>query len=105
MSEKTVKQKRKKEQGWCEKCHARVCPCVIEQIRNMENAMVVSGDTIKSLDAMLHKKILEYDQVVKERDEYKMLWSGKQQQNLDQKMRDIDKQTARFHLRNKIAVN
>jgi len=105
MSEKTAKQKRKKEEGYCEKCHSRICPCVIEQIRNMESAMVVAKQAIESLDAMLHKKILEYEEAVKSRDEYKMRWEGKQQGDLNQKMRDIDAQTSRFTLRNKIAVH
>lgn len=105
MSEKTAKQKRKKESGWCEKCRSQICPCVIEHIRNMENAMVVSKQAIESLDLMLHKKILEYEEAVKSRDEYKMLWEGKKQGQLDQKMRDIDAQASRFSLRNKIAVH
>jgi len=105
MSEKTAKKKRKEETGLCGMCDSEICPCVIKQIRNMENAMVAAKQAIDSLDAMLHKKILECDEAVKSRDEFKMRWEGKQQGQLDQKMQDIDKQVSRFSLRNKIAVH
>ena len=105
MSEKTAKQKRKQEDGYCEKCNSRICPCVIEQIRHMESAMIVAKQAIESLDAMLQKKTRDYDELQKKHDEYKMLWEGKKQNELDNKMKEIDKQVSRFSLRNKISVN
>jgi len=111
MSEKKAKEKRKivgniskYEPGWCEECHADVCPCVIEHIRLQENAMVVAKQAITSLDAMLHKKILEYEKAGKDRDEFKMRLKGKQQGEIEDKMKAIDASVSRFSLRNKIAL-
>jgi len=105
MSEKTAKQKRKKEEGYCEKCHSRICPCVIEQVRNMESAMVVAKQAIESLDAMLHKKILDFEEMVKRNEDLTDKLKGKTQGIINDRMKEIDSHVSRFSLRNKIAVH
>ena len=105
MSEKKAKEKRKKEAGYCEKCHSRVCPCVIEQIRLMENAMVVSKQAVTSLDAMLKKAIMERDDFMKRNEELTDKLKGTTQGIINDRAKEIDKQVSRFSLRNKISVN
>lgn len=105
MSEKTAKKKRREEGNVCGECGAPVCPCVIEQIRNMESAMIVAKQAIKSLDAMLKKAILERDDFMKRNEELTDKVKGKTQGIIDSKMKEIDKQVSRFSLRNKISVN
>ena len=105
VSQKKTKEKRKKESGWCEKCYFQICPCVIEQIRKMEDAMFAAKQSIESLDAMLHKKTLEKDNLMKVNKELKAKLEGKRQADISNKMKEIDRQVSRFQLRNKIAVN
>ena len=105
MSEKVAKQKRKKESGYCEKCHAYICPCVIEQIRNMENAMFVAKQAIESLDAMLKKKTLDFEEMVRRNEELTDKVKGNTRGIIDNRLKEIDRQVSRFSLRNKISVN
>ena len=106
MSEKTAKQKRKEEEvSWCDKCHAQICPCVIEQVRNMESAMIVAKQAIESLDAMLHKKILDFEEMVKRNEDLTDKLKGKTQGIINDRMKEIDSHVSRFSLRNKIAVH
>ena len=105
MSEKTAKQNRKKEAGWCEHCHSRICPCVIEHVRQQESAMIVAKQAIESLDAMLHKKTLDFEEMVKRNEELTDKLTGKTQGVIDSKMKEIDSRVSRFSLRNKISVN
>lgn len=105
MSEKTAKKKRKKEPGWCGKCHAQICSCVIEQIRAQENALFASKQAIQSLDAMLKKTIIERDDFMKRNEELTDKVKGKTRGIIDHRMKEIDNQVSRFALRNKIAIN
>ena len=105
MSEKTAKQKRKQEEGYCEKCHSRICPCVIEHIRHQENAMVVAKQAVESLDAMLKKATMERNDFMERNEELTDRLKGKSQEKIDNKMKKIDAQVSRFSLRNKISVN
>ena len=105
MSEKTAKQARKKEEGYCEKCHSRICPCVIEHVRQQENAMVVAKQAITSLDAMLRKATMERNDFMKRNEELTDRLKGKTQGIINDRMKEIDQQASRFSLRNKITVN
>ena len=105
MSEKKAKEKRKAEVGYCDKCHAQVCSCVIERIRQQENAMIVAKQAVESLDAMLQKATRERDDFMKKTEELKMRLKGKRQSEINQKMKEIDAQVARFELRNKVAIH
>ena len=105
MSEKTAKQARKKEEGYCEKCHSRICPCVIEHVRQQENAMVVAKQVITSLDAMLRKATMERNDFMKRNEELTDRLKGKTQGIINDRMKEIDKHISRFDLRNKIEVH
>ena len=105
MSEKKAKQKRREEGDCCGECGAGICPCVIEHIREQENAMVVAKQALTSLDAMYRKATMERDDFMQRNEELTDLVKGKSQDKIDDKMREIDKQASRFALRSKIELN
>lgn len=59
---KVMKQKK------CPSCYQKICPCVIDQIRDMENAMVVAKQAIESLSAVNQKQILQIGSLLVELD-------------------------------------
>lgn len=105
MSEKTAKQKRKKEFGLCEECNSQICPCVIKHVRQQENAMVVAKQAITSLDAMLKKATMERNDFMERNEELTDRLKGKTQGIINDRMKEIDKQVSRFSLRKNIGVN
>jgi hypothetical protein len=83
----------------CDKCENPICKCVIDKIRNMENALIVAKQALESLQSLNEKLSMEIDDERKTVEKLDEKVTNKFWNTINTKKKSIQAQVDRFRAR------
>ena len=86
----------------CDECSNPICKCVIERVRNQENALVVAKQAIESLETLNTKLTMDIEGLKKKNAVLKESVQQKFWKDVKGKQNKIDQQFQRFNNRDSL---